>query len=327
MAGASGSPRTASAAVYLAGPSGDGLVVRHVLPTGTEAPARPARSPESRHSSSRASTRLDRNRAGDLTSRTATPPSRRWRRRASRRDCLGVWSTAALGRRPRAVRRRRRRRRRRRLRSSAAPARRVLWRFAERRRASPCAPRVQARAVRQDASPSPATPPRPAACRPRRHGPASRRVDGRRHRAGATDTTDADGFYQTSLQPPANATWTATASGVDRRRGADPRHAAGRRWRCLTSRPATRAHRDLHRRGRARPRRPARAHPEGRRRPGGARVASGRLDGRSPLPRSAGALPVPHGHLQAAGGAPGARRPRRGRVADGDASRVVVRKG
>ena len=41
-----------------------------------------------------------------------------------------------------------------------------------------------------------------------------RRVTGATTAAGATDTTDAQGYYQTSLQPRSNATWRAVAGGA-----------------------------------------------------------------------------------------------------------------
>ena len=207
---------TASAAVYLAGPSGTGLV----------GAARPRLRRRGRlHPSTLAGPRAEPPRVDGRRRQPRRRPLRRLQRRRRRRDVprrlpahlrSAAGADVGPGAWPRVVHRRRPGRRRRRLRRSgdgggarlpgASPTRPTQLTF--RPRASSCS---TARA-----SPSPATSTGagglPVTAPVQR--PASATVTRRLSQASTAARRGADGLLQATLQPTANATWTAAAGGV-----------------------------------------------------------------------------------------------------------------
>ncbi len=193
---------------YLAGPSGTGIVVRHLLSTGAEATGSPVARPGLGMSQPRVDA-VSANRAGDLTvaySDAATPsvgvPG------VSQVSCLGVWDTATIAAIPESF-------------TAAAGdgaggayviGAGQLLRFAE---ADAVTLRARAKLVQYGKSVTVAGYLTGAGGLPVASAQVQvRRVTGAATAAGATDTTDAQGYYQTSLQPRSNATWRAVADGA-----------------------------------------------------------------------------------------------------------------
>jgi hypothetical protein len=193
---------------YLAGPSGSGIVVRHLLPAGAEAAGSPSARPGLGMSQPRVDA-VSANRAGDLTvvySDAALPAT--GAPGVSTVDCLGAWSTATIVAVPEPFTAT--------AHDGAGGAYVVgageLLRFA---RADALTLRPRSRLVQYGKSVTVAGYATGPGGLP--VGGASvevRRVTGSGTAAGATDTTDAQGFYQTSLQPRSNATWRAVTGGT-----------------------------------------------------------------------------------------------------------------
>ena len=191
---------------YLAGPSGTGIVVRHLLSTGAEATGSPSALPGLALSRPRVDA-ASANRAGDLTvaysdsTSTGVPG-------VSRVTCLGVWETATVAAIPQSF-------------TAAAHdgaggayvlGAGELLRLAK---ADAVTLRPRSKLVRYGKSVTVAGYLTGAGGLPVSDAEVQvRRVTGATTAAGATDATDAQGYYQTSLQPRSNATWRAVAGGA-----------------------------------------------------------------------------------------------------------------
>jgi hypothetical protein len=194
---------------YLTGPSGAGIVVRHLLASGAEATGSPSALPGLGLSQPSVDG-VSGNRAGDLTvaysdsASTGTPG-------VARVTCLGVWTTASLVTSPAYF-------------TAAAHdgaggayilgggGGAALLRVAD---ADWVTLRARAKLVRYGKSVTVAGYHTGVGGLPVAQAQVQvRRVTGAGTAAGGSDTTDAQGYYQISLQPRSNATWRAVAGGV-----------------------------------------------------------------------------------------------------------------